>query len=165
MPTRTGRIVAVCLNPDEGTRKFPQPRIQIGSHGIVGDHHNREMRPSFSKPGTFKPNTDRHITIVAQEAFDFINTELGTSVTAGDFGENLLVQGLDDLSWVPDGATIKIGDHIELKVAEQNEPCRNLAVYHRLMVKTAYKRRGLLCSIQSGQGEWIHPLDAIAIET
>ena len=150
--SRTGIIVAVCVNPNKGTRKSSCFAASVGQFGLLGDYHNRRERRSFSQPGTWKPNTDRHISILAAEAYDALNAELGTALMPGDFGENILVRGVGDLSDVADGSLISIGANIVFRVVKQNKPCVNLQVYHHLMAKKAYGRRGLLCAIEKGHG-------------
>ncbi|MDB5224477.1 MAG: hypothetical protein JWO43_99 [Candidatus Adlerbacteria bacterium] len=140
----------------------------IGRWGLEGDCHNREMRRSFSKPGTFKPNIDRHITLLAIEVIDSLNQELGLEMRPGTLGENITTQGLGDLFNIADGSRIFIrnpagSELCVLRVTEQNEPCINLSTIHRLLVKRIYKRRGLLCSIVSGIGNRIMSGDPIEV--
>lgn len=157
---KIGRIIAVCTSPDGGVPKYPRALVQIGLHGLVGDYHNREFRPSHNKSrlGVLMPNNDRHITVVAEEVYDSLNAELGTALSAGAFGENILVRGMGNLGDIPDGARLMIDEGlVVLQVTEQNNPCKNLAPYHRLMVKKAYGRRGLLCAIKYGRDAVLIP--------
>lgn len=163
MTSRIGTIVAVCTSPKDGIQKYPQKQVEIGRYGLVGDYHNRARRRSFSIPGMTKPNIDRHITVVAEEVFDALNAELGTKLVAGSFGENFLVRGLGDLSDIKDDARLLINEIVVLRVIEQNKPCKNLAPYHRLMVKKAHGRRGLLCAIERGFYAFVGPDDTIAV--
>lgn len=163
MKERFGSIVAACISPNEGLPKYPQQRVIVGEYGLEGDFHNRQMRRSFSKPGTLKPNEDRHITVVAQEALEAFNGELGLDLKAGDFGENFLTKGLGDLADVPEGAVISIGRSIVLRVTKQNAPCKKLQQHHRLMVKAAYGRRGVLCAIVKGRGAPVTAGDDVLI--
>lgn len=158
--SRVGYITAVCTSLVGGVPKYPQERVQIGLHGLVGDYHNREWRPSHNKSrfGVLMPNNDRHITVVAQEAYDALNAELGIALKAGDFGENILVRDMGYLNDIPDDARLTTcGGHVVLRVVEQNDPCVNLAPYHRLMVKKAYGQRGLLCAIERGRDAFLVP--------
>ncbi len=158
--TRVGFITAVCTSPKGGVPKYPRERVQVGLHGLVGDYHDREFRPSHNKSrlGVLMPNNDRHITVVAQEVYDSLNAELGTALKAGDFGENILVRGMGNLGNIPDDAQLMIDEGLlVLRVTGQNDPCKNLAPYHRLMVKKAYGRRGLLCAIKFGRRVFIRP--------
>ncbi len=153
-----GGIVAVCTSPKGGIPKFPQSKVQIGQWGFEGDFHNREMRRSFSKPGLFKTNVDRHITIVGFEVIEDLNRELDLTLVPGSLGENITTKGLGDLSEIKDKTILQIGQEgILLRVIEQNQPCHNLAPLHRLLVKKIYGRRGLLCAILSGVGKTLEP--------
>jgi len=159
-----GRIVAVCTSVQPGIPKVPQPFVRLGNYGLVNDFHCTPMRRSFSKPGTMVTNNDRHITIVAKEVVDEINRELGVNVPIGGLGENILVEGLGDLSYVKGenvcigiGNVILGGYNIALRFVKQNQPCKNLAPYHPEYVKKIYGRRGLLCVIESGVGRTIEP--------
>jgi MOSC domain-containing protein YiiM len=158
-----GNIISVCVSPDPGLPKYPSSSVVVGRFGLEGDYHNREMRRSFSKPGTFKPNVDRHITLVAYEVIENLNQELDIMLACGSLAENITTKGLGDLSGVPDGARIVINDDIVLRVVEQNQPCKNLMPLHRLLVKKIYGRRGLLCAIEQGIGKRIASGDAIEV--
>ncbi len=160
----SGKIVAVNISAHWNIPKYPvDGPVMLGSHGLVGDYHNREMRQSFSKPGTFKPNTDRHLTLFADEVMFDLNCELGTELRAGSLGENITTRGLGDLSQIRDGMRLRIGNHVIIWVTEQNQPCKNLAPLHRLLVKKVYGRRGLLCAIQCGRGHRIQEGDPIEV--
>jgi len=169
---KIGKIIAVCTSPNSGVPKYPHTSGLIGQYGLIGDYHCRPMRQSFSKPGTEKPNTDRHITIVAKEVVDELNHELGINVPIGGLGENILVEGLGDLSYI-NGGNVCIGigpttvgdNNIILRFVEQNQPCHNLAPYHPHYVKKIYGRRGLLCAVEGGIGKLIRPDDSITIYT
>jgi MOSC domain-containing protein YiiM len=98
--------------------------------------------------GDVEPNR-RHVTLVAKEVFDDLNRELGTEIPPGGFGENILVEGLGDLSDVNEGAVLAFSSGVELEVTGQNDPCKNLMVYHNQVPKRAYGRRGLLSMVRT----------------
>lgn len=160
---KSGRIVAVCTSPNEGVPKWEQTEVELAEFGFKGDYHCKPMRRSFSKPGTEKPNTDRHITIVAKEAVDAVNEKLGLQLGIGALGENLLIEGFGDLSDIIPHTEIVIHPGLILKVVEQNQPCKNLVHYHPHLVKEIYGRRGLLCKVVLGVGKIIKPGDPITI--
>lgn len=160
-----GQIVSINISGTGGIPKNPIPMAHVGMWGLVGDYHNRQMRRSFSKPGTFKPNTDRHLTLLAQEVLTDLNRELLLSLKGGSLGENITTKGLGDLSKIPDGSRLRIGTQVVLRVTEQNQPCMNLYPVHRLLVKRIYGRRGLLCTIEEGVDESIFVGDKIQLIT
>ena len=165
---QTGKIVAVCTSFRTGIPKYPLYEVRVAQYGFVSDYHCKPMRQSFSNPGTEKPNTDRHITILAQEATDAVCAELMMDkLPPGALGENILTQGLGDLSYVDSGARILIGSGVYLVVTEQNKPCPNLAHFHPFFNTTIWKpnlqRRRLLCAVELGVGQVVKPGDPIVI--
>ena len=158
----SGTIVAVCTSSQGNVPKYPQSEVEVGPYGFVGDVHAGETRMS-RKTGQPKAN-DRQVSLVAEEVLADLNRELGTALKPGDFGENITVRGIGDLSDVPDGAVLAIGDAVRLRVTEQNNPCNNLSVYHRLMVKKSFGRRGILTVVVAGAGAKLRPGMSILVE-
>lgn len=163
--SKVGMVIAACTSLDEGVPKYPQVSVRIAEFGFEGDFHCKPMRRSFSKPGTEKPNVDRHITIVAQEALTYANEALGHEVTltSGDLAENITTSGLGDLSDIPPGAVVKINGVPSFEVVEQNEPCGNLRRYHKRLAKVIYGKRGLLCRVIGNIGGTVRTGDRIEI--
>lgn len=122
---KVGRVVAVCLSASREYPKYPQERVTITPQGIVGDAHAGELRPSHTKPGTFKPN-DRAVSIVTKEVMDEVNGSLGLDLRPGDFNENILVEGLGDLGDLQKGDQLVFGSGVTVFVTEQNTPCTKL---------------------------------------
>ena len=160
---KTGKIVAVCTSPSEGVPKYPQDQVVVADHGFQGDYHCKPMRRSASNPGTEKPNTDRHITIVAKEAVDAVNQKLGLQLGIGALGENILTEGLGDLSEIIPYTEIVIRSAVMLVVVGQNQPCENLVPYHPQFVREIHGRRGLLCAVTNGIDVVIKPDDNIML--
>lgn len=160
---KIGKIVAVCTSPNEGVPKYPQDQVVVADYGFQGDYHCKPMRRSFSKPGTEKPNNDRHITIVAKEAIDTVNQKLGLQLGIGALGENILTEGLGDLSEIIPHTRILTSSAVVLMVVEQNQPCKNLVPYHPRFVKEIHGRRGLLCIVNDGIGIIIKPGEEIML--
>ncbi|TSC71587.1 MAG: putative MOSC domain [Parcubacteria group bacterium Gr01-1014_38] len=156
-----GKVVAVCLSDKENVPKYPQPEAEIGPYGIVGDFHAGPTRIS-RRTGQPKFN-DRQISLVAQEALDALNAELGITLKPGDLGENITTEGLGDLSDAQPGTRLRIGPSVILEVTEQNDPCKNLLVYHKLLVKKSYGKRGILAIVREGAEAKLRPGDSIVI--
>jgi len=141
-----GTIVAVCLRKEGGVPKYPQPEVIVGEYGIEGDWHSGPMRTRSN--GEVVPNT-RHVSLVAKEVFDDLNRELGTDIPHGGFGENILVEGMGDLGGIAEGDVLRFSSGVELEVTAQNDPCKNLMVYHNQIPKLSYGRRGLLAVVRT----------------
>ncbi len=137
---RTGRVVAVCASPAGGVPKYPQLQVEIGPYGVVGDYHAGPYN-RHQKKGEPQPNR-RQLTIVAQEVLDEMNLLLDIQLKPGDLAENVLVWGLGDLSDLQPGDRLQLGP-VLVEVTAQNQPCKTVAVYHPLLVKHLYGRRGV----------------------
>jgi MOSC domain-containing protein YiiM len=156
MSDREGTVVAVCLKPSGGVPKEPQEAVTVGAYGVEGDFHAGEQ----DKRGD--PNR-RQVTVVGKEAIDAVNELLNVQIPPGGLGENVLVSGLGDLGDVRPGQRLRFSSGVELQVTEQNNPCKNLQVYHLQAPKHLYGRRGLLTVVVStgriAPGDSVYLLD------
>jgi MOSC domain-containing protein YiiM len=141
MAEREGVVVAVCLSETGGVPKYAQDSVQVGPFGIDGDYHAGEFRDG-------EPNI-RQVTVVAAEATEAVARKLDVTIPPGGLGENVLVSGLGDLGDLRPGERLRFSSGVELEVTEQNSPCSNLLVYHRLAVRELMGRRGLLTIVKS----------------
>lgn len=139
-----GQVIAVCSSPEGGVPKWPRERVTVGDHGIEGDYHAGPTR--VNRHGESEPNR-RQVTVVAAEAIESIEAELGCSIPPGGFGENVLVRGLGDLGWLEAGDVLEFAGGVVLEVTGQNNPCTNLQVWHPDIVRAAYGRRGVLAVV------------------
>src|SRR3990167_7115910 len=120
-----GRIIAVCLSEKHGYPTYPKPFVAVGMLGMEGDAHSGELRESFTKPGTLKPN-DRPISIVADEVRREMNARFGLNIQPGGFNEQILVTGLGDLSYVEIGDHVLFGDEampLDIEITDNAYPC------------------------------------------
>jgi len=146
---REGQVEAVCLSKEGGVPKYSQQRVTIGPFGVEGDYHAGEITRHGRDAGM--PNR-RQVTVVAAESIDAVAKALDVTIPPGGLGENILVRGLGDLRDVEPGSRLHFSSGVELEVTAQNNPCKNLLVYHPQAVKELYGRRGLL-AIVSAPGE------------
>ncbi|MDQ5823683.1 MAG: MOSC domain-containing protein [Chloroflexota bacterium] len=147
----TGTVSAVCYSAEliNGVGKEVRESAQVTKWGIPGDRHYGETRVSR---GRVVPN-NRPITVVGADGTRVACEKLGIpNIPAGGLGENILAEGLGDLSEVTGGDEIHVLDErgepkVILRVGKQNDPCANLMVYHKQMVKELMGRRGVLCTV------------------
>lgn len=150
---KTGTIVGICYSTEliNGVGKEPHDEAQITRLGIPGDKHYGETRYSNSRRQRI-PN-DRPISVNGVEAARDICANLGIpDVPVGGLGENLLLEGLGDLSDLEQGDQLHLfstGDEpsVVLEVQFQNPPCVNLQVYHKQMTKQMFGKRGVICTV------------------
>jgi hypothetical protein len=151
---RTGTVIAVCYSDAliDGVGKKVHQKGQITRWGLPGDIHYGETRVA-SKTRQIIPN-DRPITVVGVEAAREICERLGIAeVPPGGLGENLLVEGAGDLGDLLPGDEIRVipaggqepGATVQVRL--QNDPCANLSIYHKQMVKELYGKRGVICTV------------------
>ena len=136
-----GSVAAVCISSNGGVPKYPQKSVGIGEFGVEGDYHSGPIN-RHKKTGPAEPNS-RQITVVAQEVLEELNARLWTALRPGDFGENILVSGLGDLSQLGKGDRILLGTDVVLETTAQNNPCNVLSVYHPAIVKWTTGKRGV----------------------
>lgn len=111
-----GKILAVCISEKKGTQKINiKEGTLIENHGLQGDAH----------AGTWH----RQVSLLSNEKItDFIAR--GGNVEQGDFGENLIVEGID-LAKLPVGTMLQINDDILLEVTQIGKECHShCAIYH-----------------------------------
>jgi MOSC domain-containing protein YiiM len=150
---RTGKIIALAYSSEliNDVGKQTHNRAEITRLGIPGDRHYGETRYSSSARRTVPNN--RPITIFGVEAARAACEKLGADpIPPGGVGENLLTEGLGDLSDLGKGDRIQVFDDqgepkVIFEVRKQNEPCSNLQLYHRLMTKELMGKRGVICTV------------------
>ncbi|MFN3974893.1 MAG: MOSC domain-containing protein [Dehalococcoidia bacterium] len=158
---RQGRVVAVCLRPSGGVPKYPQPVITLNGDGVEGDWHAGPIN-KHKKKGDPEPNW-RQVSIVSQEMYFYLRETLGIHLEPGAFGENILVEGLGDLSDLQPGDRLHLGQTAIVEITKQNSPCATLEVYHRAIVRTVMGRRGVVGVVHSpglvrpGDTLWVEP--------
>lgn len=141
-PTAMGRVVAVCSSPRGGIPKHPQERVTIGPYGVEGDYHAKPTKLN-RHTGQEEPNR-RQVSVTAREVQDRIGLELGVTIPAGGFGENVQVEGLGDLSDLAPGDRLRFSSGVVFEVTGQVGPCKNLSVYHPRVPRLSYGRRGIV---------------------
>ncbi|GBD12229.1 Putative metal-sulfur cluster biosynthesis proteins YuaD [bacterium HR24] len=139
---RSGTVIAVCLSTRGGVPKYPQEQVTVGPYGVEGDYHYGAFRTS-RRTGQTVPNL-RQVSVCAREVYDELEAQLGVRVPPGGFSENVLVEGLGDLSDLEPGDLLRFAGGVEFEVTDQNVPCNNLMVYHPLVPRLVYGRRGIV---------------------
>lgn len=147
----TGTVAAVCYSAEliNGVGKEAHESGRVTKWGIPGDRHYGGTRVSR---GHVVPN-NRPITVVGADGTRAACEKLGVpNIPPGGLGENILAEGLGDLGGMTGGDEIHILDErgepkVVLSVGKQNDPCSNLMIYHKQMVRELMGRRGVLCTV------------------
>ncbi len=127
--TKSGYVTTVCSSQNHGYPTYPRSYVEVESTGIKGDAHSGNMRESFRNPGTLKPN-DRSISIVALEVMNAMNRKFGTNIQPGDFNDQVVVNGMGNLSDVEIGDHVIFSGGVKLIVTDNAMPCAKLNTYN-----------------------------------
>ena len=108
MEELTGKIRAICISEKRGTVKHEVSSALLKEgYGIEGDAHAGKWH--------------RQVSLLSASDIDAFN-EKGAGVKNGDFGENLVVEGIDCVK-LPIGSIITIGEGdgaVRLRVTQRS---------------------------------------------
>ncbi|RED61768.1 MOSC domain-containing protein [Cohnella lupini] len=157
-------VVSVLKADDTATFATSEaPSIQVELGGIPGDRHFGILVPSDSRQTIYPRGTmianRRQLSIVSVEECREIAERMGVPEIKPEWlGANILVSGLDKLTALPLGMRMLFPDGTGLICEGENEPCLDPGkligkIYGReeiasKFVKAAYKRRGIVCSVE-----------------
>ena len=141
-----GTVRAVCISPAKGTVKKPVEKgVFIRNYGIEHDAH--------------AGNWHRQVSLLSYDSVQaFIRK--GAGVTDGDFGENLLVEGID-LKELPVGTVLKAGT-VTLRLTQIGKECHSGCAIRERTGDCIMPREGVFAEVLEG-GE-IRPGDAITAQ-
>ena len=141
-----GTIRAVCVSPSKGTVKRPVDKgILIRDYGIQDDAHAGKWH--------------RQVSLLSYGSVQAFN-EKGAGAADGDFGENLLVEGID-LKALPVGTILRAGK-AALRLTQVGKDCHSDCEIRRRTGDCIMPREGVFAEVLEG-GE-IRPGDEIAAE-
>ncbi len=141
-----GKIVAVSISRGKGERKSPAPSAEFReNHGIVGDAHAGEWH--------------RQVSLLALESIEKMQ-QLGLTVGAGDFAENITTHGID-LVKLSIGTRLAVGD-VVLEVTQIGKECHNRCAIYYQAGDCVMPKEGIFAKVV--QGGTIRPMDAIVVQ-
>ncbi len=112
-----GSVVEVCVSEETGGVKQAVDRVSlVRGHGIEGDGH--------------AGNWHRQISLLANEQVDTVRAQ-GLDLGPGDFGENILTQGLE-LTDIEIGRRLRVGGDAVLQITQIGKKCHSRCkIYYR----------------------------------
>ena len=145
-----GTIRAICISEKRGTVKQETGSAKlIEGYGIDGDAH--------------AGNWHRQVSLLSAEKIDdFIRK--GADVKNGDFGENLIVEGID-CALLPAGSKLTIGEgdgSVILRVTQRGKECHIHCQIYKRMGDCIMPREGIFAEVL--KGGTIYPSDRITVE-
>lgn len=151
--TITGRIFSINVSADKGVSKDSVPEATlVAKHGLEGDAHaGTELR---------EVSLLSIESIRKQKECDRIKTK-NISLKEGDFAENITTEGVD-LSALKIGSTIKVGDHVLLKVTKIGKECHKYCQVYYKIGSCIMPKEGIFASVVKGGA--IKKGDTIVVE-
>jgi TatD DNase family protein len=129
-----GKVLAVCTSPEKGTAKQNVGTVElVENHGLRGDAH----------AGTWH----RQVSLLSSQKIDAFRAR-GAEVADGDFGENLVVEGID-FSSLPVGTIFTSGD-IVLEMTQIGKECHNGCRIFQTMGDCIMPREGVFARVLHG---------------
>ena len=112
-----GTVRAVCTSAEKGTAKRDAGRAElVARHGIKGDAH--------------AGGGDRQVSLLSLEKIEAFRGK-GADVTYGDFGENIVAEGID-FAALSIGTKLRCGEAL-LQITQIGKECHSrCAIYHRM---------------------------------
>jgi len=130
-----GKILAVCVSTEKGIRKQNIGSVSIiAEHGIEGDAHAGAWH--------------RQISLLADEAIEKMRSK-GLALTFGDFGENIVTQGID-LVQLGIGSTLRLGDSVVGEVSQIGKVCHDRCAIYYQTGDCIMPREGIFLKILTG---------------
>ncbi len=128
---REGRVLAVCISEEKGTRKHPVAQIELRcGQGVLGDAH---------------AGSERQVSLLCEDSIAKMK-RLGLEVGPGDFAENITVSGLE-LHSLPVGAVLKIGEEVRLRISQIGKECHSACEIRALTGACIMPEEGVFAAV------------------
>jgi molybdenum cofactor synthesis domain-containing protein len=129
-----GKIVAVCTSTEKGTAKRNVGRAEfVADHGIAGDAHAGPWH--------------RQVSLLSHKKIEDFRAK-GAKVEDGDFGENLVVEGID-FSRLSVGTVFECND-VLLEMTQIGKECHSHCAIYKTMGDCIMPREGVFAKVLHG---------------
>jgi MOSC domain-containing protein YiiM len=146
--TPRGKVIAVCISPEKGTRKKDIGRCElVPDFGLQDDAHGGPWH--------------RQVSLLAMESIRKM-IEKGLQVGPGDFAENICTEGLD-LTQLPIGTQLRIGSASLLEVTQIGKVCHTRCAIFYQAGDCVMPREGIFARVlQGGEIKVGDPIDVLS---
>ena len=132
---KTGRVVAVCVSERKGTQKEDVREVRlVKDSGIEGDAH--------AGPG------HRQVSLLALESAKIMKDK-GLDIDSGDFGENIVTEGLD-LKHINPGTRLRVGEEAMLEITQIGKECHDRCAIYYKAGDCIMPKEGIFGTVQVG---------------
>jgi molybdopterin adenylyltransferase len=133
--TTKGRIRAISVSKERGTRKVNVPKAQLqADFGIIGDAH--------------AGNWHRQVSLLGAESIDKMAAK-GAKVSPGDFAENITTEGID-LGALKVGSKLRLGTNAELEITQSGKRCHKRCEILKQLGDCIMPREGIFAKVIRG---------------
>jgi len=130
--TTKGKIKAISISKNRGTRKYNVPAAELKVNlGIPGDAH--------------AGNWHRQISLLAAESIDKTRAS-GADVGPGDFAENITTEGVD-LQSLTLGSKLRLGTDVEVEITQFGKNCHNTCEIFKQIGGCVMPREGIFAKV------------------
>ena len=130
-----GKVVAVCISEKKGTQKRNVGVCKlIENFGLEGDAHAGKWH--------------RQVSLLARESADIMRKK-GLTIKDGDFGENIVTEGIE-LKSLPIGTILKIDKDIIMRVTQIGKLCHDRCAIYYTAGDCIMPREGIFAEILTG---------------
>jgi len=130
-----GKVVAVCISEKKGTQKRDVGMCKlIENFGLEGDAHAGKWH--------------RQVSLLARESADIMRKK-GVNIKDGDFGENIVTEGIE-LKSLPVGTILKIDKNIIMRVTQIGKVCHDRCAIYYAAGDCIMPREGVFAEILTG---------------
>ncbi|MCP4364808.1 MAG: MOSC domain-containing protein [Planctomycetes bacterium] len=132
---KTGRVIAVCVSEKKGTQKEDVREVTlVKDSGIQGDAH--------AGPG------HRQVSLLALESANLMKDK-GLDIDSGDFGENIVTEGLDLKHIIP-GTRLRVGNEALLEITQIGKECHDRCAIYYKAGDCIMPKEGIFGTVQAG---------------
>ena len=132
MATIKGKIKAISISKERGTRKYNVPAAELKvDFGIAGDAH--------------AGNWHRQVSLLAEESIEKMKAK-GATVAAGDFAENITTEGID-LYALSLGGRLRLGPDAEVEITQFGKKCHGKCEIFQQVGDCIMPREGIFAKV------------------
>jgi len=129
-----GKVLAICVSKEKGVqKKSVEEAMLIDNFGIAGDAHGGDWH--------------RQVSLLSHDKIEAFRKR-GAQVENGDFGENLVVQGID-FSALPVGTKLACND-VVLEMTQIGKECHHHCQIYHAMGDCIMPREGVFAKVLKG---------------
>lgn len=103
--------------------KFPQDEIVLQPGGVVGDRHFRSDVVRNVDGNFFNLSSHKQVSIMTRERYAELNKFYNKNIVAGQFGENIQIEGCSSIELLSQGTVLQFGDTAQVKIMHLRTYC------------------------------------------